>query len=437
MLEAAAPGAMAKKKVLYVLHNHPSIRPGGSESYALELYEAMKETEWEPQLVARIGPDVALQRSARPGTPFSALDSDPNQYFFFTEERGFDYFMMTAFEKSLYTVFFADFLRATKPDVVHFHHTFFMGMDLVTITRRVLPEVPIVYTLHEYLPICHRQGQLLRTSGELCLEASPRRCHECFPDISEQYFFLRERFAKGHFAQVDLFLAPSRFLLERYVDWGIPPDRIRFEDYGRRPQLRVEAEDREGPRNRFAYFGQASPYKGLQVLLNAMPLVRDDHPDVRLRLHSANLEIQLESWREEFPALLEAAGNMVTFEGAYDHDLLPRLMAETDWVIVPSLWWENSPLVIQEALMHGRPVICSDVGGMAEKVENEVSGLHFRRGDPVSLAATIGRAASTPGLWERLRAGIPPVYGMDEHLASLTTTYDELLDRARETVLIG
>ena len=80
-----------------------------------------------------------------------------------------------------------------------------------------------------------------RSENELCLEASPRRCHECFPEISPQEFFLRKRFIQSHFEHVDLFLAPSRFLLERYVDWGIPREKIRFEDYGRRPAPRVPA----------------------------------------------------------------------------------------------------------------------------------------------------------------------------------------------------
>ena len=83
-------------------------------------------------------------------------------------------------------------------------------------------------------------------------------------------------------------------------------------------------------------------------------------------------------------------------------------MGACDWVVVPSIWWENSPLVIQEAFARGRPVICSDVGGMAEKVADGVDGLHFERGNPASLADTIERAITTPGLWDRLRAGITP-----------------------------
>ena len=78
---------------------------------------------------------------------------------------------------------------------------------------------------------------MVRTNGELlCTHASPRRCNECFPEWSPQHFFLRERFIKSHLAHVDQFLAPSRFLLERFVDWGIPREKIRFEEYGRIPQ---------------------------------------------------------------------------------------------------------------------------------------------------------------------------------------------------------
>ena len=100
-------------------------------------------------------------------------------------------------------------------------------------------------------------------------------------------------------------------------------------------------------------------------------------------------------------------------------------MSEIDWVVVPSVWWENSPLVIQEAFMQRRPVICSDIGGMAEKVTDGVDGLHFRAGDPQSLADTIERAVGTPGLWDRLRAGIGEVHPLGRHVANLTDLYDE------------
>jgi glycosyltransferase involved in cell wall biosynthesis len=102
-------------------------------------------------------------------------------------------------------------------------------------------------------------------------------------------------------------------------------------------------------------------------------------------------------------------------------------MREVDWVVVPSIWFENAPLVIQEAFAHGRPVICSDIGGMAEKVTDGVDGLHFRAGDAASLADVLGRAVRTPGLWQQLRAGIPAVHPLDAHVTNLADLYDRLL----------
>ncbi|MDQ4064929.1 MAG: glycosyltransferase, partial [Actinomycetota bacterium] len=73
------------------------------------------------------------------------------------------------------------------------------------------------------------------------------------------------------------------------------------------------------------------------------------------------------------------------------------------------------------------PVICSDIGGMAEKVDNGVNGLHFRAGDAVSLAETLNRAAESPELWDRLRRGVRPIYRMEEHVANLESLYRTLL----------
>jgi glycosyltransferase involved in cell wall biosynthesis len=428
---------MAKTRVLYVLHNHPTLFPGGAEQYALELFEALRGSdEIEPLLVARIG-RMSMQEGNRPGTPFSTVDGEPDQYFLFTEsEPVFDYLFGTSHDKALYTTYFADFLATYKPDVVHFQHTLHMGYDLVSTVRRVLPETPILYTLHEYLPICHREGQMLRTplkNEELCLKASPRRCNECFPDIPSGEFFLRERFIKTHLANVDLFIAPSHFLRQRYIDWGISPDRIVFEDYGRRPAVKLAEIDADRPRSRFGYFGQFNPYKGVETLLTAMSSF-EARPDIQLRLHGANLDQQTTEFQDNFAALLEQAEANVTLVGSYHPSDLPWLMRDIDWAVVSSRWWENSPLVIQEAFMQGRPVICSGVGGMAEKVTNGVNGLHFNVGDADSLAATIERAASEPGLWERLREGIPDILTIEEHISNLTRMYSDLRDRRSQPV---
>jgi glycosyltransferase involved in cell wall biosynthesis len=424
-------------KVLYVAHNHPTLHPGGAEAYALELYEGMRETEGiEPLLLARIGSNVARRRVSHPGTPFSSVGEDPNQYFVFTETEHFDFFTLTSRDKSLYSQHLTNFLLAHQPDVVHLQHTHFIGVDLLSQIRRVLPRATIVYTLHEFLPICHRDGQMVRTfSSELCGESSPRRCHECFPEISEQSFFLRERFVRGHFENVDLFLAPSAQLMEKYLRWGIEPERIVVEEYGRlAPARRAPAPTQAKAPTNIGFFGQLSRFKGAEVMLDAMALLERDC-DAHLWLHGANLELQTQEFQEEFAARHEALKDRITFRGSYDHAELPKLMADLHWVLVPSIWWENSPLVIQEAFFHRRPIICSDVGGMAEKVRDGVDGIHFRRNDAFSLARTIEAATANPRLWRSLRDGIREPHLMDIHIARLRGFYDAAGAGREEVVL--
>jgi glycosyltransferase involved in cell wall biosynthesis len=381
-------------------------------------------------LAARIGSNVARRRVAHPGTPFSSVNGDPNQYFVFTETDHFDFFTLTSRDKSLYSQHLTNFLLAHRPDVVHLQHTHFIGLDLLSQIRRVLPDAAIVYTLHEFLPICHRDGQMVRTfSGELCGEASPRRCHECFPEISEQSFFLRQRFVEAQFENVDRFLAPSAQLMEKYLHWGIEPERIEVEEYGRlQPPVRAPDPARTRAPANIGFFGQLSSFKGAKVMLEAMSLL-DDEVEAHLWLHGANLELQTEEFQAEFAAMHASVKDRVTFRGPYEHSELPQLMAELHWVVVPSIWWENSPLVIQEAFFHRRPVICSDVGGMAEKVRDGVDGIHFRAGDAFSLSKAFETAATSPKLWSSLRSGIREPYAMDAHVGRLKGMYGQLLDQ--------
>jgi glycosyltransferase involved in cell wall biosynthesis len=98
-------------------------------------------------------------------------------------------------------------------------------------------------------------------------------------------------------------------------------------------------------------------------------------------------------------------------------------MADVDWVVMGSIWWENSPLVIQEAFKYGRPVICPDIGGMAEKVRDLTTGLHFRARDPISLAEVVERAATEEGLYDRVSGALPPYSEIGDVVAAHLKRY--------------
>jgi glycosyltransferase involved in cell wall biosynthesis len=428
---------MTKPRVLYVVQNHPHVQPGGAEGYALDLYEAMQQADdFEPLFLARTGPPFSSVERTNTGTPFASVNDDPNQYFFytnFTDPTQYDLLFGRPRVKSMLTRFFRDFLLAHRPDVVHFQHSLFIGFDAIRVVRNTLPDTPILYMLHEYLPICTRDGQFVRTiANERCEHESPRRCHECFPEISPQTFFMRKRFIQSHFELVDKFIAPSEYVKQRYVDWGIPAEKIFVHTYACRPVERPPEPAVDRSRNRFAFFGQFTPYKGADVLLRAMETLGRDFPG-HLWMYGANLDRQPPEFKEKFGRMLEEIGDTVTMAGHYDHADVGKLMMGVDWVIVPSIWWETGPIVVLEAFQYGRPVICSDIGGMSEKVTDGVNGIHFRRGDPDSLAAALSYAAGTPGLWERMSAAVAPVPRIADHASVLTEIYKELMaTRARE-----
>ena len=423
---AGAP-ARTRPRVLFLCHNHPDVRPAGAENYALEVHRAMAcDGRYEPTFVARTGPPMAAPL-APGGPPVTAVAGRPDELLLSTDPGDWDVLLGTMRDKRLYTGVLRELLADVDPDVVHVQHSYLLGHDVLREIRTTLPGVPIVHTLHELLPICHNRGQMVRTRGtELCDRASPQRCHECFPGVAPERFLLRTRFIQAQLSLVDRFVCPSRFLAQRFVEWGLPAERVLVEEYGRTAGGTVAAAPERTPPVRIGFFGQLSPFKGVDVLLEAALLLQRAGSPARFVLHGAHLELQDEAFRTRFAELLDAAEPSVRLHGAYRPEELDALMADVDWVVVPSVWWENSPLVIQEAFQRGRPVICSDIGGMAEKVDDGVNGLHARAGNAEDLAATIERAIAETGLWSRLRDGVPGVYPMDRHLDWLADLYDGL-----------
>jgi len=120
----------------------------------------------------------------------------------------------------------------------------------------------------------------------------------------------------------------------------------------------------------------------------------------------------------------------ITLAGPFERAQLAEVMSGLDVLVAPSTWYENSPVVISEALAAGRPVIATDLGGMRDLVEHEVNGLLFGLADVEGLADALGRFATDPALRERLRRGIKPVRTIDEEVVDLIASYRAAAARA-------
>ena len=196
---------------------------------------------------------------------------------------------------------------------------------------------------------------------------------------------------------------------DRLVDWGVAPDRVSVIRNGRDLDPRVPARRlRDGERRtRFAILGNVSPAKGQKVALQAVRLLlADGFRDVELAIHGAP-HFQTDDFKADIDGLVASCDGHARLLGGYDQSDLPDRLAGADWTVMPSMWWENAPLVLDEAFHHGRPPICSAVGGMAERVRDGVDGLHFAVGDPRALADRMREAVEDTPLWENLRSQAP------------------------------
>jgi glycosyltransferase involved in cell wall biosynthesis len=399
-------------KVLIVSVFHPELTRGGAQQVAYELFEGLQQTPGvEPVFLAAVDPSMSAFYKS--GARITGFDGRPNEFLFLTQ--GYDGWWHKNGSPILLESF-AEFLRLVKPDVVHFHHFLLLGFDLLTLTRRVLPDARIIFTFHEFLTICAADGQMVRrVDGSLCDRASPARCHQCFPQSPPETFFVREMWFKKHLSVVDAFTTPSRFMIDHYVRWGIDPAKISCVANGQRDYGQAAPRPSRPRRNRFGFFGQLVDNKGVQVMLRAVQILRQEgFTDFSVEINGANLVYASEPIRQEIEAFREqeealpAAEQLVRFNGSYHLDQLSHRMARVDWCLAPSIWWESFGLVISEAWMFGKPVIASNVGGMAERIGHEVDGLLFEVGDARALAETIRRAATEEGLWDRLAKGITP-----------------------------
>lgn len=378
-------------RVLVMAHGHPDFSLGGGELAAYNLFKALRDDESVEQA-------WFIARHDSGNGPTGAFTLRRENEYLWQQSLG-DSFLLKAANSYAVWNDFRQLIRVLKPTVVNLHHYFHLGIELLRIIKEEDPSIRVVLTLHEYMAICHQQGQMVkRGSNKLCFRSSLEDCHRCFPEFSKEQFWLRRSFIGQHFDYVDHFVSPSHFLKQRYVEWGIPEDKISVIENGQSPEPKLPSRPlSEGEnRNRIAFFGQINPFKGIDVLLEALlSMKKKERKDLVVEVHGANFEYQV----DDFKAYVQGMADKLIKEGVlrwvgpYEPFQIAERMRNIDWVLVPSIWWENSPMVIQEAFVNGRPVIASDIGGMKEKVTHEVDGLHFEARNPLSLAETLKNAA--------------------------------------------
>lgn len=293
---------------------------------------------------------------------------------------------------------FTALLCEFRPDVVHFHNLIGLSVTIVRLAREAGART--IVTLHDYWGFCFKNTGM-KSESEQCIDATS--CHECRQHIDDGRarripMRMRQDYFRLLADGVDAFVSPSRYLADRYVAAGFPSARMHVVWNG----IDVErfARVRRAPSNhemRLTFVGHFGGHKGVHTLLEALPFV-SRRTNVRINLVGDGEE------RGEYERVLASngCGQHVRFWGKLDNRRMEEVYADTDVLVLPSIWHENQPVSVTEAMASGCPVIASDMGGSRELVVDGVTGYLFKAGDATQLAERICRFVDDPSLLERM-----------------------------------
>ncbi len=431
-------------KILKVIHGYPMRYNAGSEVYSQTLCHGLAERH-EVHVFTReedaFAPDFRLRTERDDDDPRITVHVVNNP-------RLKDRYRATGIDHR-----FAAVLDRVKPEIVHVGHLNHLSTSLLR--EAALRAIPIVFTLHDYWLMCPR-GQFMQMFPEdpdnlwaACDGQEDRKCAErCYsryfsgaPDEREadvaywsDWVGRRMRHVREMAEMVDLFIAPARYLQARYRDaFGLPESKLVYLDYGFARERMARRSRTPGEPFTFGYIGTHIPAKGVHDLLRAFGALRGG---ARLRVWGRPRGQDTEALKGIADSLPAGVAARVEWLSEYKNQEIVRdVFDRCDAIVVPSVWVENSPLVIHEAQQARVPVVTANAGGMAEYVRHEENGLLFEHRSVTSLAEQMLRLVDDPSLAERLGArgylfsetgDIPDV---GEHVREIERLYDQVMRR--------
>lgn len=289
--------------------------------------------------------------------------------------------------------FALEILQQEKPDLIHAGHL--MRVYPFILAARQL-KIPYVLTITDFHLLCPKII-LAPTPNTLC--SGPEHGENCSilcKEFSTTFIKDRLKIAAEIIQGASAVVAPSRFLpgiFEHEIDGlkvlinhhGIRQSNIRTRDHV------YQADDNI----RFGFIGSLAVHKGVHVLVKAF---------VDMRSSRASLSIFGSGQDPYVNKLKDMAGDAeVNFMGSFRAEELFNVLNQIDVIVAPSICYENYPFVVHEALASEIPVIVSNLGGLAEAVENGVNGFTFTGGDANELRGVMQNILADPTILNRIK----------------------------------
>lgn len=349
------------------------------------------------------------------------------------------------------------YLADEKPDIFHLISGYLMTAGAIKAAKN--QHIPLVVTLTDFWFLCHRHT-LHRTSGQLCSSSTALDCVRCdlekkrrfrlpaqklpaltdalwhkaewLPVVTKGMAQMENRFSmlRAVLSQVEVAICPSNFLREVYFNKGFSAKSMKFLRQGLMHLPPLPVKKSSSPKLRLGYIGQISPHKGVHVLIEAYAqLVSASHGRSNEALQRTQLKLygDVSQFSDFYETLRRQIKGDVQFRGPFDHKQLNRVYEEIDVLIVPSIWYENSPNVILEAFAYQTPVLASRLGGMAELVADQQTGLLFTPDDPADLAEKLKMLLDQPELLAKWQENIVRPADTDTEMEEILQIYTSIL----------
>jgi glycosyltransferase involved in cell wall biosynthesis len=370
---------------------YPPIQAGGAELIVSYLAEGLVKRGLRVTVVSTCGPEMEPYPTESRGGVEVIRFFPKNRYWLFDRQgrRGLDklrWHVRDAWNRASGRRL-RNIMSAGRPDIVHSHGV--EGFSPMLWRSAKSLGIPVVHTAHDYYMMCPR-AMLLTRRLAICT-APTLACRV------RSAWYLRCGSA------IELFCSPSQFLLDKHVAAGLPTKLTAVVPNGipthpRKP--RTVSRDAARPL-RVLFAGRLTAEKGLLTVIAAMRHIPRECAVV--------LTIAGKGLLEDDVRVAAAEDPRISFAGYLSGEEKDQAFTGADCLLLPSLWYENAPVVILEAAAYGLPVIGSRLGAIPEFVEDGVNGLLVEAGNPQLLAAAMIRLASDRALLEKLAAGGAPL----------------------------
>ena len=313
-------------------------------------------------------------------------------------------------------------------DIMHVAHPMRLGYAIKVAHSLNLP---IVLTLTDFWLLCPR-GIFVTLKGELCYRGGDTlKCiNECLGNFSQDKMQKRKEEAEEVFQYVDYCVSATRFLQKMFETNGFSDiNLIKFgTDYSEvKPNIKKYSENCEIT---LGYLSSLQPHKGAHILLEAF--VKANMDNISLKIYGDYLN------QPHYHANLKKIINghkKVEFCGEYKYEDLAEIFAGIDIAVVPSVWWENSPLVLLGALAHKVPAIVSNLGGMTEVIEDGENGYVFEVGNAGSLVEVLQKIGENPTMLNKIKNNIHPPPRIEEEAFEYEKLYLRLIaDKSKKSI---